>query len=79
MEINTDNNTLLAEQYLKKPEILTCTVCGHTGTDVKMYQNYIGGKGYITQPECTDVPSCRARLGWDTTYMRKQHPSLEVK
>lgn len=37
---------------------LTCSHCGHTGSDVHEVNSYIGGQGYVEIPLCDDGKDC---------------------
>ncbi len=50
--------------HLDKP--LRCGHCGHTGQDVRMFLEYVGGQGEIPMPQCTNRKECWNR--WN-----KQH------
>lgn len=43
-----------------------CVNCGHIGPDVIDILGYVGGKGYIRQPQCQYLADCWAR--WDAKH-----------
>ncbi|AII58705.1 hypothetical protein ASJ33_05440 [Dehalococcoides mccartyi] len=45
---------------------LTCSHCGHTGSDVHEVNSYIGGQGYVEIPLCDDGKECWKR--WDVQH-----------
>ncbi len=58
------------EWYTKE---MTCAKCGHKSksrVDVSLFNNYIGGQGYVWQEECVDIPACSDRRGWDGNLLR---------
>ena len=60
----TLNNTMTIPNNAIGSPALTCSGCGHTGSEVAMYQVYIGGQGEVLRPECTNKAECWVRMGW---------------
>ncbi len=49
--------TIITPQETKsKP--LTCLLCGHTGDDVVVRCDWLGGAGMVENPECYDRQLC---------------------
>lgn len=42
---------------------LKCGHCGHEGTDVHKYREYVGGTGFVWVPQCDNALECWRR--WD--------------
>ena len=47
----------------EEAEGLTCKHCGHSGPDVELRTEYVGGHGFMEFPKCTDSMACWRR--WD--------------
>lgn len=51
---------------------LTCEHCGHTGEDVEIQIQHVGGKGDVEVPVCSDAVACWRR--WDLEHSLASEP-----